>query len=71
MQRGDREGAKMGFRFRIGPFTIGPSGLRLSWWKRLFGFSIPLMRPEKGKGGSSFGVLRFWSFRWWFSGKKW
>jgi len=60
----------MGFRFRLGPFTVGPSGLRLSWWRKLLGFSIPLVRGEKGKGGRSFGVLRFWRFRWWFGGKK-
>lgn len=59
----------MGFRFRLGPFTVGPSGVRLSWWKRRFGFSIPLVRGGKKQGGTGFGLLRFWRFRWWFSGK--
>ncbi len=52
----------MAFRFRLGPFTFGRSGTRLSPWSRGGGFSIPLF----GKG-DFFRKLRFgpvsWNFR--------
>ena len=43
----------MHFRFRLGPFTFGPGGTRLSLWKRGTGVSIPL----SGKKGRSFGKV--------------
>lgn len=54
------------FRARIGPFTFGSTGTRLSWWKRKhFGISVPL----SGKG-RAFGRVRFpWPLgflRWFF-----
>ena len=52
------------FRIRIGPFTLGSTGARLSWWSKYFGFSTPL----SGKG-RTFGKVRFpWplSFLRWF-----
>ncbi len=49
----------MGFRFRIGPFTFGRSGIRLSPWFRGGGVSIPLT----GKG-RLFGKLRFGPVSW-------
>ncbi|MEQ8353228.1 MAG: hypothetical protein RH862_17260 [Leptospiraceae bacterium] len=44
----------MRFRFRIGPFTFGKSGPRLSVWKRGSGISIPL----SNKGGDTFGKIK-------------
>lgn len=44
----------MRFRFRVGPFTFGRSGTRLSLWKRGTGISIPLSE----KKGGTFGKIR-------------
>jgi hypothetical protein len=46
----------MGFRFRLGPFTFGTSGVRLSIWSRGTGVSIPLTNTNKAK---SFGKVSF------------
>ena len=43
----------MRFRFRLGSFTFGRGGTRLSLWKRGTGVSIPL----SGKKGRSFGKV--------------
>jgi hypothetical protein len=53
----------MSFRFRLGPFTFGRSGVRLSLWSRLFGFSIPLSGE-----GRAFSRIGFGPFRWFFNG---
>ena len=45
----------MRFRFRLGPFTFGRSGTRLSLWKGGAGVSIPL--SKKNKGGT-FGKVK-------------
>lgn len=44
----------MGFRFRLGPFTFGPSGARLSLWGSGMGVSVPL--SGKGKAFSKVGA---------------
>lgn len=44
----------MRFRFRLGPFTFGRSGARLSIWKGGTGVSVPL---SKKKGGT-FGKVK-------------
>lgn len=54
----------MSFRFRLGPFTFGRTGTRLSVWGRGSGFSVPL----SGSGGS-FGKVGFGPFRWFFRDK--
>lgn len=54
----------MSFRFRIGPFTFGKSGTRLSLWGRNGGVSIPI----SGKKKSTFGKIAFGPFRWFFGG---
>jgi len=53
----------MSFRFRLGPFTFGRTGARLSPWRRQTGVSIPL----SGKG-RSFGKIRFGPFSWYLNG---
>jgi hypothetical protein len=53
----------MSFRFRLGPFTFGRTGTRLSLWRRGTGVSIPL----SGKG-RSFGKLGIGPASWYFSG---
>lgn len=53
----------MTFRFRLGPFTFGRSGTRLSLWGRSGGVSIPLT----GKKGHTFGKLALGPFRWFFN----
>jgi hypothetical protein len=53
----------MSFRFRLGPFTFGRTGTRLSLWRRRGGVSIPLSGE-----GRSFGKLGFGPFSWYFSG---
>src|SRR5437773_5987342 len=53
----------MSFRFRLGPFTFGRTGTRLSLWRSKVGLSIPL----SGKG-LSFGKIGFGPFRWFFTG---
>jgi len=52
----------MNFRFRLGPFTFGRGGARLSLWSRSAGISIPL----SGKKGRTFGKIGFGPFRWFF-----
>ncbi len=56
----------MGFRFRIGPFTFGRSGTRLSLWGPNGGVSIPLT----GKKGSTFGKIGFGPVSWYFNKSK-
>ena len=53
----------MGFRFRLGPFTFGRSGARLSVGRRGVGLSIPLT----GRG-RTFGRIGFGPFNWYFGG---
>lgn len=49
----------MSFRFRLGPFTFGRTGIRLSVWRRGSGVSIPL----SGKG-RPFGKIGFGPVSW-------
>ena len=49
----------MGFRFRLGPFTFGRTGTRLSFWGGGIGFSTPLF----GKG-LSFGKVAIGPLSW-------
>lgn len=49
----------MGFRFRLGPFTFGRTGTRLSLWFRGGGISTPL----SGKG-RTFGKVRVGPLSW-------
>jgi hypothetical protein len=44
----------MGFRFRLGPFTFGRSGTRLSLWGGGMGVSVPL--SGKGRAYGKVGV---------------
>ena len=53
----------MSFRFRLGPFTFGRSGTRLSVWGRGGGFSTPI-----SGNGRSFGKIAVGPFRWFFRG---
>jgi hypothetical protein len=55
----------MGFRFRIGPFTFGRSGTRLSLWRSGTGVSVPV----SGKG-RSFGKIGFGPLNWHFGGSR-
>ena len=41
----------MRFRFRIGPFTFGRSGTRLSLWSGGTGVSVPLSKKKRGTFG--------------------
>ena len=54
----------MRFRFRLGPFTFGRSGTRLSIWKGGTGVSVPL---SKKKGGT-FGKVKVGPVSGYFSG---
>ena len=54
----------MRFRFRLGPFTFGKSGARLSLWKGGTGLSIPLSK----KKGRTFGKVGIGPFSWYFGG---
>lgn len=49
----------MGFRFRIGPFTFGRTGTRLSLWGSGIGISTPL-----SGNGRSFGKVRIGPVSW-------
>lgn len=49
----------MGFRFRIGPFTFGSSGARLSLWRGGTGVSMPL-----SGAGKTFGKVRVGPISW-------
>jgi len=53
----------MSFRFRLGPFTIGRTGLRLSLWRKRGGISTLLF----GKSKQTFGIARAGPLRWHFS----
>ncbi len=53
----------MSFRFRLGPFTFGRTGIRLSLWRRQGGVSIPLSGESR-----SFGKMGFGPFSWFFRG---
>jgi hypothetical protein len=55
----------MSLRLRLGPFTVGKTGVRLSVWKRRGGFSMPIP-PSTKKGKRTLGVLRIGPFRWFF-----
>ena len=55
----------MAFRFRIGPFTFGRTGPRLSIWRKNSGVSIPL----SGKNKRTFDNLSFGPFRYFFNSK--
>lgn len=52
-------------RIRIGPFTIGRSGILLSPWSRNTGFSLPLFN----RNARSFGKIKFGIFSFYFSNK--
>ena len=52
-------------RIRIGPFTFGSSGVRLSPWSKGTGFSIPLFNRK----ARSFGKIRLGPFSFYFGGK--
>jgi hypothetical protein len=55
----------MGFRFRIGPFTFGRTGTRLSFWRSGTGISVPL----SGKGRTS-GKVGLGPLSWYFGGSR-
>ena len=52
-------------RIRIGPFTFGRSGTRLSPWRGGTGFSIPLFN----RNARSFGKIKLGIFSFYFKGK--
>jgi hypothetical protein len=54
----------MRVRFRLGPFTFGKSGTRLSLWRGGTGFSIPLFNQK----ATSFGKIRFGIFSFFLGG---
>ena len=54
----------MSLRFRIGPFTFGKSGTRLSIWSGGSGFSTPLTNRKKNQ---SYGKVNFGIFSYFFS----
>lgn len=56
----------MGLRFRIGPFTFGRTGTRLSLWSRGSAISIPFFK----KKGRTFGKIGFGPFSWHFGGSR-
>lgn len=53
-------------RIRIGPFTFGSSGTRLSLWSGGTGLSVPLFKRNAG----SFGKVRLGVFSFYFGGKR-
>jgi hypothetical protein len=53
----------MKIRFRIGPFTFGSSGVRLSPWRGGTGFSVPLTN----RNTSSFGKIKLGIFSFFFN----
>jgi hypothetical protein len=55
----------MRIRFRLGPFTFGKSGTRLSLWRGGTGISIPLFNRK----AKSFGKFRLGIFSFYFGGK--
>lgn len=51
----------MSIRFRLGPFTFGKSGTRLSLWRGGTGFSIPLFnRKARSFGKARLGIFSFY-----------
>lgn len=50
----------MGFRFRLGPFTFGRSGTRLSLWRGGMGVSTPLSGKGRTVGKVSIGPLSWY-----------
>jgi len=57
----------MRIRFRIGPFTFGKTGARLSPWSGGTGFSVPLSNRKKNK---SYGKIKMGPFSFHFAEKK-
>ena len=55
----------MRLRFRLGPFTFGKGGTRLSPWKGGSGVSVPLSKKKKG---GTFGKVRIGYFSAYFGG---
>jgi hypothetical protein len=55
----------MRIRFRIGPFTFGRGGVRLSRWRRGSGYSIPLFNRK----ARSYGRVKVGGLSFYFSGK--
>lgn len=55
----------MNIRLRLGPFTFGKSGTRLSLWRKGSGFSIPLFN----RNAKSFSKVKFGIFSFYFNGK--
>jgi hypothetical protein len=53
----------MGFRFRLGPFTFGRSGIRVSLWSRGTGVSVPLSGKGESFGKVSVGPVSWYSER--------
>lgn len=58
----------MSLRFRLGPFTFGRSGPRISVWTPLGGGSVPLTGSDKKS--RSFGKVRAGPFSWFFGGSQ-
>ena len=52
----------LSLRIRIGPFTFGKSGTRLSLWSRGSGFSIPIFSSK----AQSFGKIKLGIFSFFF-----
>lgn len=50
----------MGFRFRLGPFTFGRTGTRLSLWRGGIGFSTPLSGKGRTFGKVGIGPLSWY-----------
>ncbi len=59
----NKELKRMRIRFRIGPFTFGSGGTRLSSWRRGTGFSIPLFKSNV----PSYGKIKFGFFSFLFN----
>ncbi len=58
----------MRLRFRLGPFTFGKGGTRLSPWKGGSGVSVPLSKKKKG---GTFDKVRIGSISAYFGGVPW
>lgn len=56
----------MRVRIRLGPFTFGRSGMRLSLWSGGTGFSVPITNRKKAR---SYGKMKLGIFRFLFTGK--
>ncbi|MFT3796493.1 hypothetical protein [Flavobacterium sp.] len=57
----------MSLRFRIGPFTFGKSGTRLSIWNGGTGFSMPISNRKKN---GSYGKVTFGIFSYFFGNNR-